>query len=82
MADWKHVIDMSHEHERYEFGEIAAPDVARKLAAQLMESPYHEDLADMICMLSDCEDAEDYDAILEELYDFGDEGHRLFVRTF
>lgn len=80
MGEWKATIDISEEHEAFENGDMTIEQVAKTVAEKLGETAFKEDLADLIVALGDCHDVEDYDDILNEVYDFADM-NKLWVRT-
>ena len=82
MADWKHTVELGDLHRKFDAGEIGIETVALGLAGRLKETPYAEDLADLIDELEMVSDVEDYDYILEQVYDFGDADHQLWINTF
>lgn len=82
MAEWKHVIDISDSFYKYSTGKVTVREAADDLIEKLRRSPYVHDLVGMIWNLTDCDDAEEFDELLEELFDFGDDNHKLFIQTF
>lgn len=88
MADWKYKVRLRDLHERYESGELTVREVGVELAARLRASgAWHDDdrgwrdelrhIAEEL--REEVEDVQDYDRILNDLYDLGDAGHMLWV---
>lgn len=88
MANWKYVIPI---HDLLELGEENPPEFGKKLADRIEETiPPHninhdaqlrqilEDLRDEDCVV----DKEETNLVLERLYDWGDNWHRLYLNVF
>ena len=92
MPNWKSKVALSDLHQQYEAGELAVQEVAAKLVERLKLNKYASEIEDLIEELERVattteEDFEgelqgDYDCILEELYDFGDNDHRIWFEAF
>lgn len=93
MANWKTRINIADAHCLYREGKIEISELARRVLAKVKENPYfkneEERSFEAESILEDLEDlsvdkeatVEDYDVILTALYDFGDEGHRIWVQS-
>jgi hypothetical protein len=84
MTNWKTKVVLTDLHEAFEGGDITVSEVAEALADRLEKNPYHKDLEDLIEELrsGDLTEVDDYDDVLMELYDFGDEDHRIWFEMF
>ena len=82
MANWKTKVKLTDLHELFTEEEITINELGNKLADRLDESPYRGEIQDLIDELREVADVHEYDAVLEELYDFGDEGHRIWFDSF
>lgn len=83
MANWETTVEIGDIHEAYNEDEIDIKEVGRRVAARLRENKYAEYLSEQIDALEQGEyDADGYDEILSEIYDFGDNGHRIFLNPF
>lgn len=80
MANWKTNIPIGDLHEEFENGLKTVQEVGKELAARLRKSPHAQDdrIIDLVDQLEALDDVEDYDYLLQELYDFGDQDHRIF----
>jgi len=87
MANWKYKIDISKEHHAFEDAECDIYVVVDKLVAELKMSPYAEymdftiERLESLRGIPEDEAVEEYDELLQEVYDFGNENHRLWVNT-
>ncbi len=89
---WKATIKIGDLHARYQAGELPIVEVAKQLADRvekyrdktfLEESDEWCELDDIIFWFrEDVQDVNDYDGVLAELYNWADEGHRLWVDKF
>jgi len=84
MANWLTTIKVGDLHEQVEDESLTLQEAAGILADRLEQSPYREEdeILDAVMDLRTVEDEYDYDDILERLYDFGDEGHRIWFDAF
>jgi hypothetical protein len=63
-------------HDKFENGEISITEVAKQLAERLKTSPHYRDdnrLAELAFYLENIEEVDEYDSVLDDLYNFGDE---------
>jgi hypothetical protein len=89
MANWKAKIDVKDLHDAFNENGLSMAVVAGEVAKRLRKTPYAEDLwmLDIIEQLEsiaadgDQASVEDYDAVLAELYNFGDDDHQLWINT-
>lgn len=79
MADWKTKVRLGDLHEAHQNGTMKIGDVARTLAKRLRRNRYAKDLERLIAKLEVVKNANSYDTCLAMLYDFGDEGHRIWI---
>lgn len=93
MANWKHVINISDEYRLFNDEECTVQDVALKIHTELKLSPYtlNDEIVSVLdrltsitenSSLNDPDDVEDFNDIINDIYDFGDVDNRLFVKTF
>lgn len=82
MADWKTKIELRDLHEAFEKGEMTVKEVGKALADRVQKNRYAGELEDIIYELRVVDDVDDYDWCLEQLYDFGDYDHRIWINTF
>lgn len=90
MPKWKNKIDISDLHSAYESNEVTIQYVANSVADRLRELPIYQsnyylqtivkDL-EVIAYDEDC-NADDYDCVLNTLYNWGDIDNRLWINTF
>jgi hypothetical protein len=89
---WKATIKVGDLHARYQAGELPIVEVAKQLADRVEKfrdktfteetDEWHE-LDDIIFWFrEDVQDVTDYDGVLNELYNWADEGRRLWVDKF
>lgn len=88
MVDWLTVVRLGDLHAARRRGEQDIRWVAGQLAARIRTNSYAPELADELEQLDDIADDEikeheeiliqHYDFVLRDLYDFGDEGHRIW----
>ncbi len=83
MPQWKTTVRLGDLHVPYQVSKMTIQDVGKELAKRLRANKYVEDI-EMDCTgaLEDLEqgvkNAEEYDDILKELYDFGDFNNRIW----
>lgn len=89
MANWKTTVNIKNLHAAFRAGTITVQKMAVGVAARLKKNRFAEEWA--MLDIIDCFEAlaeepkatvEDYDSILAELYDFADDDHRIWVKTF
>ena len=77
MANWKYKISVKNEHDAYRAERMTIQEVAKSLSRKLRFLPcyqYDEKLQEIASwLISDVENVDDYDRLLEELYDWGDQ---------
>lgn len=81
MANWKSTVDVYDIHLKVEENTITVPQAGKMLAERLRKNRYAPQIDDIIDMFENAESTEEYDWALGELYDFGDEGHRIWVNS-
>lgn len=89
MPNWKSTLDIKDLHIGYRAGTVTVQELAAGVAARFKTNRFAKDnlfAEDIIEQLEDV--AEDksstidmYDEALAELYDFADQGHRIWVKT-
>lgn len=81
MTDWKNRIDLADLHDKYEAGTITPPELGKQVASRLRKllktARLSDDLKQEAEEIADefemgVEDVDDYDNVLERLYDWGD----------
>jgi len=80
MANWKRVVnvaDLFDESNGLEFKEILTRVVARLEGLGIED----EDFGNILTALSYAEDRDEFDRYWDDLYDWADEGHRLWIET-
>jgi len=92
MVNWKHRLDVKCPWEQASNDEITIQQLAEIVAKKLLAIDFkdedvnydRDDIADEFQGLSEDESAgrDDFDCVLARLYDFADEDHRLWVKTF
>jgi FMN phosphatase YigB (HAD superfamily) len=85
MPKWEKTLEVKDLWEKYENDEINIEDLSKQVAKRL-ETLYPGDdrwmdIQDFIDRFECVEDVEEFDDILDELYDWGDNGHRLWIKT-
>ncbi len=86
MADWKSKVLLVDLHRQHEEGDITLQQLAASVVTRLEASSYSDELGGIIGDFENVSedpeaDVEDYDHALSSLYDFGDEGHRIWVEA-
>ena len=81
MANWKETVVIGDLHVGYQCGKYTVEEVGNQLADRLEQTRYKEDweLGDIIFDLRCVGDEDEYDQVLQRLYDFGDEDHRIWL---
>ena len=85
MAKWKYVLDVSDLWEKGKARTISPQELGAGLADRLGELDQDNDLLQIRRELWDLTDEstyDDFDDILEKLYDWADENHKLWLQTF
>lgn len=80
MSNWKYRICLSDLRAKYEEKEITIVELSLKISERLRtlkikqeDTRYKNDLKDIIIeFVTSCNDTEDFDCILNKLYDWGD----------
>lgn len=84
MANWRTKIRLTDLHELNKAKKIEPTELGKEVAKRLKATKYAKDeVFEQIINLFENEvfDIEDYDNALCELYDFADEGHRIWIET-
>jgi hypothetical protein len=86
---WKATIKIGDLHARYQAGELPIVEVAKQLADRVEkyrdktfqpDTVAWDELDDIIFWFrDDVQNVTDYDGVLDELYNWADEGRRLWV---
>lgn len=83
MANWKHRCDIKR---WLRDGNLSFGEKKRRIAEALtgaadrfFEGEEKYELEEIAVLLADAEDVEEFDAALEDLYDWADAGHRLWL---
>lgn len=86
MPNWKTVLKVGDLHAALREKTMTVQDVAKIVARRLTKNPYVTDpeldtLIDELKCLAEKEDAtaDEYDEVLDLLYTYGDEDHRIWV---
>jgi hypothetical protein len=89
MANWKATVDLSALWMAYRACDIELPVLAHAVADKLRALPgdYQDDyqfevIVDELADFHPDDTVESFNYILSRLYDWADEGHRLWVKTF
>ena len=56
-------------------------EVAKRLADLYPEDGRDLEIEDFIARFNEVEDEDEFDSLIDELYDWGDAGHRLWIAT-
>lgn len=81
MANWKSRVNIADLSTQYRNGEITPNALGKAVAERLKKNRFSEDLAHVIEEFENAQDIEDYDCALEQLYDFADAGHRIWIES-
>lgn len=83
MANWKETLNLKDLHDAYRDGTLPVKELANKVHARCMNLKCAGDpiFQDVISMLIDIDDIETYDEALSDIYNYGDIGHRIWVKT-
>lgn len=83
MANWKTTIKIGDLHSCFEANQMPLPELGHQLAYRIKQNRFYSidnELGSIVLELNALDDDEDYyDELLEQLYDFGDQGHRIWV---
>lgn len=86
MINWKTTLKVRDLHKGLREGTLTAQEVAGKVAKLLTRNPYAADpelavLIDEFECLAEKKDAtaDEYDEVLDALYNYGDDDHRIWV---
>lgn len=82
MANWKTKIELTDLHTAHRQGDMTIGAVAKELARRVEANTYGGYLKNLVARLRKVRSVPSYDSCLRELYDFGDDGHRIWVDTF
>jgi len=88
MANWQSKIDLKDTWKAAQAGELTAQEVGQKIAANLKALPpglRDRDLRDIwedFEALGEQDTFDNLDNVLEDLYNWADHDHRLWVGTF
>jgi hypothetical protein len=91
MTLWQTTLDIKDLHEAYKAGTMDIRQVAAGVAKRLQRNKYAEDLDSVIIELEEIgcdaqtslkELTNEYDCCLDEICDFGDFEHRIWVKAF
>lgn len=92
MPNWQSEVVLADLHASHEAGELAVQEVAAKLVERLKSNKFAKELEyeiDELQRIAETEEEEydlelqgDYDCILKELYDFGDNDHQIWFKAF
>lgn len=77
MPNWLTTVRVGDLHAVYKAGGLISY-VALTLADRLRKNLYADMIGYEIGLLEEVMTVEEYDDVLERLYDFGDEGHRIW----
>ena len=84
MANWKNRVKVTDlwEDEGLSFEETRDAVVERLEALGIEDEDEFTPFSDIVNGLRYSEDESEFDQWWDELYDWGDEGHRLWIETF
>lgn len=86
MANWKTILDLSDIRAEYEDEKITLQVLAYKTAARLRLNPFAQDdqlqyiIQEFQELSQDNIVDDDYDDILNDLYEFADQEHRIWIK--
>jgi len=82
MAKWKKTLDISDLHQAYGDGSITIIQVAKEVHSRCLKLKINDiQFMNITSNFLLIEDIDDYDSVLSDLYDFGDEDHKLWINT-
>lgn len=85
MVNWLAKLKVGDLYKAYSRDEISIEDIANGFAERLKEIPaglIDGELMDIIAQFEDVHTIEGFDNTLDNLYDWADDGHRLWVNTY
>jgi hypothetical protein len=83
LSPWNTEINLADIHSAYGNGDMTIQEVAAELAKRLKANPhYSPEVAAIAEKLLGVKDADEYDSLLSALYDYGDEGKRIWFKGF
>ena len=82
MANWKETLDVSDLIEAFENGKKTIEQIAEAGFERCKKLSCYSDpeFKAIISDLSNIDDEDDYDDIMDAIYDYGDVGNRLWVK--
>lgn len=88
MTNWLSYLDLAYIHNLYEEGKLTIEQLGYQVSIRLRYTKYFKsldpefvDIVDEFEALDQISDIDDYDAALDLLYDFADEGYRIWINT-
>ena len=83
MTNWKETLNIADLHSAYEAGTLPVEKLAAEVYARCMKLKCAKDsiFTDAASAFIDIDDVDDYDDALTGLYNYGDMGNRLWIRT-
>lgn len=87
MANWKEKLMLNDLYKKIDDTILSVNEAGKQVANRIRKLKYYKKYIDELEEIADnfefdCEDVEDFDRNLEELYNFGDFNHRLWIQTF
>ncbi len=89
MANWKTTLDISDLWSKFDDGDLSVQELASKIAQRLESNEFYgdDDLVEIVYnFVSLAEDSnaedDDFDYIMQDLYDYADVEHRIWIKTF
>lgn len=87
MVRWQYTIQLADLHAASKRGELTPAELGKAVAARIRASKvyktHHEwALQDITDGFDDVQDLEEYDEVLADLYDWGDENHTCWIDTY
>lgn len=81
---WKCKINVAHLFDDYHEDKIGVKELANGLAEALQSTKYANEprLIDLIDELGEIDDVDTFDVVMEEIYEWADEGNRIWINTY
>lgn len=80
MANWKTRLDLKDLWSAYDENRLTVQEVAEAVAERLVEQFSDIDVEELADQFATCEDVEEFDGVMHDLYDWADEV-RCWVAT-
>jgi hypothetical protein len=81
MANWKSEVYLADLFTDEEKGTMTINEIGKETAKRLKLNKYKDHILDIIERFECVESVGDYDYTLQDLYDYGDDSHKIWINT-